>query len=125
MSNKVVVVDDDLKVVMLVEKALSKMGFQVYTADEGKRALELVLLEKPDVVVSDMLLPGIHGADLCKTIKQDPQLAHTKVILMTGVYKETNYKLDMECGADGFIGKPLDITKLTELVTKHVRAKNL
>jgi len=119
-GKKVVVVDDDDKVVMLVEKALTRMGFQVFSADEGKKALELVKKEKPAVLISDILLPGMDGAELCQAVKNNPETADIKVILITGIYKQASLKLQINCRADGFIEKPIDIGEICRLVNEMV-----
>ena len=115
---KVVVVDDDLKVTTLVEKALIQKGFQVFTAAEGKKALELVENEKPDVLITDILQPGYDGVSLCNLIKKDTLLRHIKVIIISGVYNEAKFKLLSECSPDGFIEKPIDVKTFPEQVIR-------
>ena len=117
---KIVVVDDDLKVTTLVEKALSQKGFQVFTAAEGKKALELVETEKPDILITDILQPGHDGINLCNLIKRDDSLSHIKVIVISGVYKEGNFKLLSSCSPDGFIEKPIDIKSLSDMIMEKI-----
>jgi DNA-binding response OmpR family regulator len=117
---KVVVVDDDLKVTTLVEKALTQKGFQVFTATEGKKALELVENEKPDLLITDILQPGHDGVSLCNLIKQDISLCHIKVIIISGVYNETNFKLLSNCSPDGFIEKPIDVKRLADMILEKI-----
>jgi len=119
-SKKVVVVDDDEKVITLVEKALIRKGFQVFSANEGKKALELVKKEKPAVLIADILLPGIDGVELCRAVKDDPETCDIKVILITGIYNRASFKLEMNCRADGFIEKPIDIEELSRLANETV-----
>jgi len=117
MGHKVVVVDDDVKVVILLEKVLKKLGFEVFSAGDGDKALELVKKEKPDLLISDMLIPGLHGIELSKTIKQDPELKDTIVVLMTAVYGKMEYTSnDMKSMADKYIDKPIDVKDLISLV---------
>jgi len=117
MSNKVVIVDDDVKIVILLEKVLTKLGFEVFSAGDGDKALALVKQEKPDLLISDMLIPGIHGIELSKTIKQDPELKDTIIILMTAVYGKLEYTSnDMNSMADKFIEKPIDVKELVNLI---------
>ncbi len=125
MSNdkKVVVVDDDAKVIIMVEKVLTELGFIVLSANEGKKALELVKQEKPVLLISDILQPGIDGIVLCQSIKEDPQLEDIKVILMSGVYKQTSLKREiMGATSDAFIEKPLEIQQLKDLVEKVLKS---
>ncbi len=117
---KAVIVDDDIKIIILVEKALTELGFVVYSATEGKKALELVQDEKPDLLVSDILQPGLDGVRLCNLIKKDPQLSHTKIFLVTGVYNRTSFKLQMDCEPDAFIEKPVDMTQFQETVKRLI-----
>lgn len=119
MSNKVVVVDDDPKIVMILESTLKKLGFDVFSAGDGNAALELIKKEKPHLVISDMLIPGIHGIDLCRTIKADDELSDIPVILITAVYGKRDYTSgDMEAGADAFIEKPINVKELSNIIGK-------
>lgn len=115
-----VIVDDDAKVVMLVEKALKNMGFQVFSAENGATALELCHKEQPDLLVTDILQPGIDGVNLCQQVKEDPFLLHTKVIMVTGVYKESQFRREMNVYPDAFIEKPLNMKDLEKLVNEKV-----
>jgi CheY-like chemotaxis protein len=115
-SKKAVIVDDDAKVIMVLEKVLMPLGFQVFSAMEGKKALELVKQESPDLLISDILQPGLDGISLCQWVKGDPQYRELKVILMTGVYKQASFKTQMECLPDAFIEKPLEVARLANQV---------
>jgi DNA-binding response OmpR family regulator len=113
MSVKIVVVDDDRATLAILERNLIKRGFWVYSAKDGEEGLDLISKEKPDLVISDMLMPKIHGVDLCKTIRATPELEKIKVIMMTGVYKgRLGLEEAFDSGADYFITKPLDIDNL-------------
>lgn len=125
-SKKVVVVDDDAKVIILVEKVLTRLGYRVLSADNGKKAMELVKKEKPVLLISDILQPGIDGVGLCQSIKEDPQLEDIKVILMSGVYKQASFRREMMgTPPDGFIEKPLDVQQLENLVEKTLKVNKL
>jgi sigma-B regulation protein RsbU (phosphoserine phosphatase) len=119
-SKKVVVVDDDIKVTMMLERALLRRGFRVLCANEGKKALELVQDEKPDVLITDILQPGLDGVSLCNAIKNDPKLRLICVIIISGVYNEANFKTNIDCRPDGFIEKPVDMDKLCDLIVKKI-----
>ncbi|MCU0290030.1 MAG: response regulator [Acidobacteria bacterium] len=119
-NKKAVVVDDDLKTVILIEDILTRLSFQVFNAEEGKKALELVKKEIPDLLVCDLLLPGIHGLELCNTIKKDPTLTSVKIIVISAVYKESNYKLVLDCKAEAFIKKPFTVDDFEKLVEKVI-----
>jgi sigma-B regulation protein RsbU (phosphoserine phosphatase) len=122
-SKTIVVVDDDAKVIILVEKVLTRLGYRVLSTDNGKRALDWVKNERPVLLISDILQPGIDGVGLCQSIKEDPQLQDIKVILMSGVYKQTSFKREIVGAApDGFIEKPLEVQQLENLVEKTLKS---
>jgi YesN/AraC family two-component response regulator len=93
------------------------------STDNGKRALDWVKNERPVLLISDILQPGIDGVGLCQSIKEDPQLQDIKVILMSGVYKQTSFKREIVGAApDGFIEKPLEVQQLENLVEKTLKS---
>jgi CheY-like chemotaxis protein len=121
LHKRVVIVDDDKKVVMLLDKVLTKMGCKTYKAFRGKDALQLVKKEKPDLLISDMYMPDLQGAELVKKIRDDREVNHIKIILITAVYKELSMDQDVRAMTDGFIEKPIDIKVLVEMVIKLMR----
>jgi CheY-like chemotaxis protein len=120
MSNikSAVVVDDDQKIIIMTGEILSRMGFRIFSAGDGKKGLELIKQVIPDLIVCDLLLPGIHGAELCNLVRQDPSLDNAKIIAISAVYNESDYKLVMNCKADAFIEKPFDIDDFEQLVNE-------
>jgi len=121
-ATKIVIVDDDRVTLAVIEKALILDGFWAFSAKDGEEGLELVKREKPDILISDMLIPKIHGIDLCKKVKESQGLKHTRVILMSAVYKKITYKdLISESGADDFIEKPVDLNTLKNKINKLLK----
>jgi DNA-binding response OmpR family regulator len=117
MNKKIVVIDDDSVTREILNKMLSKDDFEVFCAKDGKSGYELVLSEQPDLVLLDLLLPKIHGLDVCLKIKQNPNLEKTKVILMTSAYKSPAFRQEISVtGADDFIEKPLDTIELMKKI---------
>jgi len=113
----IVIVDDDQATLKMLEVFLSKLGYQVFCAESGTRAWELVRTKKPTFLISDMLLPGIHGVELCRKLKNDPELKDTKIILMTAVYSGGAYRSsDLNCDRDGFLEKPVDLKELKKVI---------
>ena len=122
MKSKILIIDDDRVTLTMLEMILSRHGYKVLSAKDGAEGFELASKEKPDVVLSDMLIPKIHGLELCTKIKEDPLLKDIKIILMTAVYKGAAFQFQAkESGADHFIEKPIDtndlLDKLKELLT--------
>lgn len=125
MARKIVIIDDDRITLAVIEKALILDGFWIYSAKDGEEGLELVKREKPDILISDMLIPKIHGIDLCKKVKESQELKHTRVILMSAVYKNITYKdLIRESGADDFMEKPVDLNTLKDKINKLLKGKD-
>ena len=124
MSKKVVVVDDDQVTRIMLEKAIGELGVEVFTARDGAEGFDMIQSVEPDLVISDMLIPKIHGIDLCKKIKADELLKETPVVLMSAVYKDVQFRYDIEeAGADSFVEKPIDIEKLRGVVESFLGQK--
>ncbi len=123
MKPKILIIDDDRVTLTMLEMILSRHGYQVLSAKDGAEGLELATKEKPGAVISDMLIPKIHGLELCTKIKQDPQLKDIKIILMTAVYKGAAFQFEVrDSGADHFIQKPIDTNELLDKLDKLLTA---
>ena len=117
MSIKIVLVDDDKVTLAYLEHFLTGNLFSVHVAQDGQTAWELLQTEKPHILVTDLLLPKIDGIELCKKVKQDPNLSQTRVIITTAVYKESSVRpVVRECGADAYFAKPIRSTELLEKI---------
>jgi DNA-binding response OmpR family regulator len=118
-SLKILAVDDDRVTLLLLSARLIKEGYRVLTAADGEEAWATSRRERPDLVFSDMLLPKMDGISLCRKIKEDPDLAATRVILATAVFKQAAFRAEARLsGADEFIEKPFDM----DAVLSKVRA---
>lgn len=123
MKIKILIIDDDRVTLTMLEMILSRHGYQVLSAKDGAEGLELATKEKPGAVISDILIPKIHGLELCTKIKQDPQLKDIKIILMTAVYKGAAFQFEVrDSGADHFIQKPIDTNELLDKLDKLLTA---
>ena len=119
MNNKIVIIDDDRVTLRLLEGILTRSEFSVLSAHDGESGYELTQQEKPDIVICDFLLPRIDGIEVCKRIREDPQLKRTKVILMTAVYKGAIARDALRNSmADEFIEKPFETSTLMRKVYK-------
>ncbi len=123
MEKTAVIIDDNKTIRKTLEKFLLKLDFEVLSVEDGKKALKLIRESKPWLVFSDMLLPGIHGIEVCHQIKNDPVLAETKVILMSSLYQRSDtVRGDLKCNHDAFLEKPFsfsDIQKIINSITKE------
>ncbi|MFC2166006.1 PleD family two-component system response regulator [Acidobacteriota bacterium] len=117
MGVKIVVAEDDRSTLAYLEKTLILQGFWVYGTRDGAEAFEVIKEEMPDLVISDMLMPKLHGLDLCTKIKESPELQHIKVIMITGVYPGSlGQREALSHGADSFIVKPIDPDHLVDRI---------
>ncbi|MBI2569695.1 MAG: response regulator [Candidatus Schekmanbacteria bacterium] len=114
----VLLVEDQAKTREMIAVALRDKGFTVLTAADGLTGLSLVRRHLPEVVVVDAMLPKLHGFQLCRAIKTNEGTKHTLVIVITGVFTKSRYRLEaiQRYLADGFLVKPVDMDELTSLI---------
>lgn len=123
MSARVLVVDDILPNVKLLEAKLTSEYYDVLTATNGKDALEKVAAQSPDLVLLDVMMPGMDGFEVCTRIKQNPALAHIPVVMVTALTDAEDKVRGLESGADDFLSKPINDTALMARVRSLVRLK--
>ncbi|TDQ38765.1 response regulator transcription factor [Aureibacillus halotolerans] len=117
-NEKIMVVDDDIEINEILTLYLRKNGFQVISADEGPKAVELVRLEQPDLILLDVLLPGLDGFDVCREIRQ---LTKAPILFVSSKNDEIDKVLGLGLGADDFITKPFSPNELVARVKAHIR----
>ena len=114
---KVLVVDDDPEILELFVDVLDRDGrFEVRSAKGGYEAGLLTSEFRPELILLDYMLPDINGNVVCRTIKAKPELAHTKVVIVSGVVNQDEVDDLLSAGADEFIKKPFDIEHLVDRV---------
>jgi len=119
---KVLIVEDDKNINKLMSLSIGK-GFEVGQIYDGGEAIAAVREKRPDLVILDLMLPHKDGLDICQTIKSDPQLNGTIVILVSAMDPTSNRFKGIKYGADYYIKKPFDPTELKNLVTLFLRKK--
>ena len=125
MTGRVLVVDDILANVKLLEARLSAEYFDVLTAYSGPEALELMQIERVDVVLLDVMMPGMDGFEVCRRIKSEPKTMHVPVVMVTALDQTTDKVHGLEAGADDFLTKPVDDIALITRVKNLARLKTL
>lgn len=123
MSARVLVVDDILPNVKLLEAKLTSEYYDVLTATSGMEALEKVEAEKPDIVLLDVMMPGMDGFEVCTKIKDNPVMAHIPVVMVTALTDIADKVRGLEAGADDFLSKPINDVALMSRVRSLVRLK--
>lgn len=118
---KIMFVDDDKGVRDTWQLIFRDSGFDAVMAPDAETALKLAEKEKPDLLVSDILLPNMDGIELCKKIREIPKLEFIRIILITGVFKDIGFRAKLDKSvADFFVLKPIDkdglLNKIKELL---------
>ena len=125
MGLKILVVDDEAHIRLLIEQTLEELedqGVEIITADNGADALELIKSEMPNMVFLDVMMPKMNGFDVCRTVKQDLGMADVFIILLTAKGQEYDRQRGAEVGANIYITKPFDPD---ELLAKAVQVLGL
>ena len=125
MSQHILVVDDVPKNVKLLADVLAARGYRVSTAASGEAALASIAAEAPDLVLLDVMMPGLSGYDVCRAIRADPALAVLPVVLVTALDPAEERARGLEAGADDFLSKPIAQAELMARVRSLLRIKTL
>ena len=122
---KVLVVDDTPHNVKLLADLLAVKGYAVATAVNGEEALVKVAAEQPDLVLLDVMMPGLSGYDVCRRLRADPRTALLPVVLVTSLDPQQERVKGIEAGADDFLPKPINQAELFARVRSLLRIKSL
>jgi two-component system alkaline phosphatase synthesis response regulator PhoP len=121
MRKKVLVVDDEKDIVDLIAYNLEKEGFATLRAYDGETALDLAKAKKPDLIILDLMLPGVRGLDVCRFIRKNPDTETLPIIMLTARSDQTDKILGLEIGADDYITKPFNVRELIARVRTVLR----
>lgn len=113
---RILIVDDEPPIQNLIKKMLSRDRYEIKAASDGFEAGTKILQFKPELVILDLLMPGMDGFEVCKMIKKNPETSHIKILIITGHDFEENKTRIMDAGADGYIAKPFD----KEMLKKNI-----
>ena len=111
-SKNILVVEDDLDIRELISFNLQNEGHQVFEAKDGEAGIDKVREKLPDLILLDLMLPGIQGLDVCRIIKSDQETKETPIIMVTALGQEEDIVKGLETGADDYITKPFSIKVL-------------
>src|SRR5438552_13508639 len=118
---KILLIEDDSDLYSLLKYNLEKEGFTLAGSQTGKGAIELCRRERPDLILLDIMLPDSDGLDICKGIRNHPEMAHIPVIFLTARASETDRIVGLELGANDYIVKPFFIRELIARIKIHFR----
>jgi DNA-binding response OmpR family regulator len=113
---KILVVDDEPEITEIIEAFLDNAGYTVKVENSPERAIGLAKGIKPDLILLDIMMPGTDGYTICNRIKEDPALANTPVIFLTGKDSKDDQGRSFQVGGDMFIKKPFSCERLLEIV---------
>lgn len=112
----IVYVDDDLELVRLVEGTLLDEGWDVITAHDGENGLETILVEQPDLVILDVMMPGLTGWEISKYLRSKKDFSDMPILMLTGIGERMNALTAPLYGATAHLDKPFDVEDLLEIV---------
>ncbi len=117
----VLVIDDEKDILKLLQYNLEKEGYQVLTAATGEAGFEMARSKSPDLILLDLMLPGVDGLEICKMLRADPKTRQVPVLMLTAKNTETDQIVGLEIGASDYIAKPFSVRVLLARVKNAFR----
>ena len=117
---KILIVDDEPSIRFLIVSALEDEGYELWEASDGLEAFERIQKDKPDVMILDVMMPGMTGYELCAKLKQDPVTKDILIIMLTAKGQEQDRLHSRQAGADYYLRKPFSPMELVEIVASIV-----
>jgi len=121
MSKKILIVEDDHDVVKLLKYNLEKEGFKVNYTTDGSLALAEIRRGEPDLVILDLMLPGLDGLEICRQLRRTEKYSSMPLLMLTARDEEADRVVGLEMGADDYVTKPFSMRELTARVRAIVR----
>lgn len=118
MKRKVLIVDDEVTTVQLIEFILEKNDYMTFCAYSGLKTIELANKEKPDLILLDIMMPGLDGLEVCERLKNDPNTKDIPIIFLTALGQESDVARGLKLGADSYIIKPFNPDNLVQQIGK-------
>ena len=118
MNLKILIVDDEPNIVVPLQFLMERNGYETVVAQSGEEALEVIPKENPDLILLDIMLPGIDGFEVCEIVKLKPEWKHIKIIFLTAKGRNVDIAKGMILGADEYIAKPFSNKQIVESIQK-------
>jgi len=119
----IIIVEDEEDILELLRYHLTREGYSVTTAANGEQALKIIAQKMPALVLLDLMLPGLNGLEICRSLKKDPQTAAIPIMMVTAKNEESDVVIGLELGADDYIIKPFSMKVLVARVHAVLRRR--
>ena len=123
MNKKILVIEDDPASLRLMQYTLGHGGYEVLTALNGMEGLKKAQSEEPDLVILDIMLPGIDGFEICHRLRAEPQTAQLPIIMLSGKAREVDKETGLKVGADDYLIKPASPSEIIDKVESLLAQK--
>lgn len=122
MKKRILIVDDEEDIVDVVKTRLESVGYEIDCAYDGKEGFDKVKAHKPDLVILDIMMPGLNGSTLCGMLKFDEEYMHIPVIILTARSTMLDKEIGEAVGADAYIVKPFDTAELVATIKSLIKS---
>ncbi len=120
-GRKTLLIIEDEKNIALAEKLILENDFDVHLAHDGKEGHDKALVLRPDIILLDIMLPSMSGFDVCKRLRTNASLQHTKIVMVTAKDQDKDELMGMDLGADDYIMKPFEADELIHVVNQVLK----
>ena len=120
----IIVVEDERDILDLMTYNLTREGYEVTGIDNGEQALQVIPRKRPDLILLDLMLPGLGGLDICRMLKTKPETAEIPVIMVTAKGEESDVVVGLEMGADDYVAKPFSMKVLLARIHTVLRRRD-
>lgn len=124
-TKKIVLIEDDEDIAELIHLHAEELGYEIRAEYNGLKGYRAIQEEKPDVIVLDIMLPGLNGLDICRQVRENPEITDIPLIILSAKNEELDVVLGLEMGADDYVEKPFSPKVLFSRIKAVLRRKNL
>ena len=124
MSNKILVIEDDPNALRLIEYALEQEGYQTVSAKDGLEGVRKAQDESPDLIILDIMLPGLDGYDVCHELRQKPETSILPILITSAKARQEDRNVGIRLGADDYLTKPIDPSIVVDKVKDLLNSAN-
>ena len=112
MAKRILIIEDDRSTVRLTEYTLQQAEYEVITAPDGFEGLRKAVSEHPDLIILDVMLPGLDGYEVCHRLRQKPETANLPILMVSAKARQNDKDVGLKMGADAYLAKPVDPSEI-------------